>query len=151
MAGLAQGESSCYSCSSGPADCWRVGMQGRDARSSVASGEAGHPDFRRHLLIFKCWQLIQKLTKQIVQAKQNTFAGWISIWGDQCKTLERTESAQVWELGPQHLFQQPNGGVKGGANSPTDHCGAGIWLSVFGFLFLCYEFATNPGNWHKDK
>ena len=73
-------------CCSAPVDHCSVDMQPSVSRSSNFSRKAGNPDFflvcewgKGFLLIFQCWQLIQKFEKQRVgQRKHIHSLNWLT-------------------------------------------------------------------------
>ena len=101
--------------------------RGGDAKLSTASREAG-PDLIWNLLIFKCWQLIQKFKQQnrIGQTKHLSRLDFNQIRGNPWK--DRRTRGEGWG------YLSPDGSSELRANSPLKHCWAGTWPSVFGFL-----------------
>lgn len=159
-----QGRNSRSRCSSRLANGWHAGMEGGAARSSLLWKRlcvqilyeiswflnAGN-EFKTPLRAPPTPPHTHKKRHgktKVIQAKQNTSAGWISIWEDQSKTLER-----IWapRCGGWGCIQPSTTGWGLGVrrNSPPKHSWVGTGPSVhLDFYFQAFKFTTNPGNCH---
>lgn len=145
-----QGRNGCSSCSSRLANGWHAGMEGGAARSSLLWKRLCVQILYEISWFLKCWQRIQNSPprpspsathkkrhgeSKVIQAKQNTSAGWISIWEDQSKTLERIWAPRCggWAASSP---QQLDGGLEWGGILHQSTAGQelglqDIWIFIF--------------------